>query len=66
MKITLFDCVAVIQLILILLKVLNVINCSWWLVFIPVIFFTSIVLTGFLVLGILLVVSIIFADHEKE
>ena len=48
-----------IQAILIVLKLLHIINWSWWLIFIPLEIFIGIIAIIFLIIGIIFIVSMI-------
>ena len=57
---TIIDIVCfLIQTTLIVLKLLHIINWSWWLIFIPLEIFIGIIALIFLIIGIIFVVSMI-------
>ena len=59
-RVTLIYVVAfLIQAILIVLKLLHIINWSWWLIFIPLEIFIGIIAIIFLIIGIIFIVSMI-------
>ena len=57
---TIIDIVCfLIQATLIVLKLLHIINWSWWLIFIPLEIFIGVIAIIFLIIGIIFVVSMI-------
>ena len=57
---TIIDIVCfLIQATLIVLKLLHIINWSWWLIFIPLEIFIGIIALIFLIIGIIFIVSMI-------
>lgn len=66
MKASMFKYVSLIQIILVILKAFNVISCSWWCVFIPLMIYFGVIILVLIICGIILIANLITPINKNK